>query len=58
MAKMGRPAKAKGEQKDCLITIRLSADDKAAIDAAAKAAGKKRSDWARNALTTAANVIH
>jgi len=54
---MGRPTKAKGEQKDSLITIRLSADDRRAIDAAAKAAGKKRSDWARNTLTTAASAI-
>jgi uncharacterized protein (DUF1778 family) len=58
MAKIGRPTKAKGEQKDALITIRLSADERKAIDAAAKATGKKRSDWARNILTSAANVIH
>jgi uncharacterized protein (DUF1778 family) len=54
---MGRPVKAKGEQKDSLITIRLSVDDKKAIDAAAKAAGKKRSDWARKTLRDAASAL-
>jgi len=57
MAKMGRPTKAKGEQKTFVISIRLSADDKKAIDAAAKAAGKKRSAWARKALLSAVNVL-
>jgi uncharacterized protein (DUF1778 family) len=54
---MGRPTKAKGEQKTFLITLRVNADDKKAIDAAAKATGKKRSEWARKTLTSAANVI-
>ena len=40
MARMDRPAKAKGEQKTFLITIRVNADDKTTIDAGAKAAGK------------------
>ena len=57
MARMGRPTKAKGEQKTFLITLRVNADDKKAIDAAAKATGKKRSEWARKTLTSAANVI-
>jgi len=55
--KMGRPSKAKSDRRDKLIPLRVTADELKAIDAAAKAAGKKRSAWARKALLTAAGVL-
>jgi hypothetical protein len=53
MTKMGRPKKLKAERKSCLIPIRVSADEKKAIDACAEAAGVSRSDWARTLLIEA-----
>jgi len=57
MGKMGRPPKAKGEQKDCLISVRLTADKIKRIDAAASANGMNRSEWVRKTLTVAASAI-
>jgi uncharacterized protein (DUF1778 family) len=55
--KMGRPIKAGTERRDKPIQVRLTADEVKAVDAAAKADGKKRSEWARKTLLAAANVI-
>jgi len=57
MARTGRPPKPKGDQKDCLITLRLTADEAKAVDRAAAQMGKNRSEWVRKILTAALNVI-
>ena len=55
--KMGRPVKPDGDKKSVVISLRLTVDELQAIDAAAKADGKKRSDWARITLTAAASAL-
>jgi uncharacterized protein (DUF1778 family) len=55
--KMGRPKKLLARKLNRFITLRVTADELKAIDAAAKADGKNRSDWARKILTRAASVI-
>ena len=55
--KMGRPVKQDADRKSSVISLRLKADELKAIDAAAEAAKRKRSDWIRKALTDAASAI-
>jgi uncharacterized protein (DUF1778 family) len=57
MSKKGRPSKPKSDRKKHLITLRVTADEIKAINAAAKRDGKNRSEWARKALNAAAHVI-
>ena len=47
----GRPPKPDDERKDAQLRIRLSEDERAAID---RAAGGKTSTWARDVLLIAA----
>jgi len=51
--KMGRPALPRGQVK-AVFAIRLSAEERAALDAAAERAGKPVSQWAREALLASA----
>jgi len=53
MAKMGRPKKLKADRMGEVIPIRVSADERKAIDAAADAGGVSRSGWIRAALQAA-----
>jgi hypothetical protein len=54
--RVGRPAVAKDKAKGSLLSVRLSADERAALDAAAERAGVKLSEWARRALLGAAGI--
>ena len=51
---MGRPRLAKGEGKGSVITIRLQKVERKTVGDAAKRAGVKLSEWARNTLLAAA----
>lgn len=57
MLQQGEAFFISGEKKTYLITVRLSADEKKTIDAAAKAAGATRSAWARKTLLSAATLL-
>jgi predicted HicB family RNase H-like nuclease len=50
----GRPAFAEGTARTGVFAIRLSDEDRAAIEAAAERAGKPVTQWAREALLVAA----
>lgn len=50
----GRPALPKGTAKVGMFAVRLSAEARAAIDAAAERAGVPVTQWARDALMRAA----
>ncbi len=50
----GRPAFAEGTARTGVFTIRLSDEERAAIEAAAKRDGKHITQWARDALLAAA----
>lgn len=52
--RMGRPPKSGDKPMGERLEIRLEADEKAAYDAAATAAGMERSDWMRSVLNAAA----
>jgi hypothetical protein len=47
---MGRPKKPDSERKDSELRIRLTAQDRLALDKAAQSAGKETSTWARHIL--------
>lgn len=51
--RMGRPKLPKGESKK-VFTLRLSSDDLKTIEAAAKKAGVKVREWARDRLLSGA----
>lgn len=51
--RMGRPPKAPGDAKASTFSVRLRADERAAIEVAAKRAGVKASEWARQVLLDA-----
>jgi hypothetical protein len=53
---MGRPPKKPGEAKGVMFCIRLTADEKAKIDAAAGRGGLGSSEWARAVLLSAAST--
>lgn len=53
MPKAGRPKLPKNEVR-AAFPMRLSKDERASVDAAAKAAGEKATSWARNQLLKAA----
>jgi hypothetical protein len=48
-AKRGRPPKKANERRE-VFALRLSVDERKAIEGAAVAAGLKVTEWARNAL--------
>jgi uncharacterized protein (DUF1778 family) len=50
----GRPAFAEGTAKTGMFAIRLSDEERTAIESAAERAGKPVTQWAREALLTAA----
>ena len=50
--KRGRPAKAPGEKRE-VFALRLTANERAAIERAAETSGLAVSDWARTALLAA-----
>lgn len=52
--KVGRPKLAKGEAKAHVVVVRLHAEDYKRVQSAAKAKGKKVSEWIRETLKGAA----
>lgn len=50
MAKAGRPRLSDDEKKNTLIAVRLQPADRAAVERAAAASGKKLSAWIRDKL--------
>ena len=48
--KVGRPKLPKGEARGRIVPVRFTADDLKAMEAAAKASGKKLSEWIRNTV--------
>jgi len=56
---MGRPPLPKGSAKATLLSVRFTAEERAAINAAAERAALTVSDWARRVLLdNAAEVSH
>jgi uncharacterized protein (DUF1778 family) len=51
--KAGRPPLPNGSAKAEMLRIRVTPDERKAIDAAAKAKSQSRSDWIRSTLTAA-----
>lgn len=51
--KLGRPPKPKGEAKAEVLTLRLTKDERKAVEIAAKRAGLPVSEWARRAIVAA-----
>ena len=54
MARTGRPPLPDTDRKGCTFRVRMTDEDKAVIDAAAVAADKAASEWAREILLKAA----
>jgi uncharacterized protein (DUF1778 family) len=54
--RIGRPPLPKGEAKRDVLIVRLAADEKQAIEAAAERAGIRVSEWVRSTLLGAANA--
>ena len=52
--RMGRPPLSKGEAKEAVLSVRLSTEERMAIEQAAERAGRSPSEWARDALVRAA----
>lgn len=52
-AKLGRPPLAAGKAKAAMFTLRLTPDERAAIERAAQRVGKSASQWAREMLLAA-----
>jgi uncharacterized protein (DUF1778 family) len=52
----GRPRLPKGAAKGAVLSVRLTAAERAAVDRAARAAGRSPSDWSRDALVKAADA--
>lgn len=55
---MARPRKPDGEQRENVLRIRLTPEERAAIDAAAKAKGLDTSTYARMELLALAKKAH
>jgi hypothetical protein len=56
ITKIGRPKLPKGQARE-VFPIRLSAAERSAVIKAAKAADKKPTEWARNAMLGLAGYI-
>jgi uncharacterized protein (DUF1778 family) len=56
-AKMGRPKLADGKAREVVFTLRLSPEERAAIEVAAKIAGKPVTQWARSALLASVTTV-
>ena len=52
-SKKGRPKLAKADGRSKVVTLRLRADERKAIEKAAKAVGKPLSAWIREVLAEA-----
>ena len=52
---MGRPPLAKKARKATHLSVRLTEEEHRALERAAKTAGLALSEWARNAILSAAN---
>ena len=50
---IGRPRMAKGQAKSTTVLVRMSAEDRKAIEKAAAADGKNVSEWVRKKLLEA-----
>ncbi len=55
-ARMGRPPLAVGEAKATMFSLRLTPEERDAIGEAAKRVGKPVTQWAREALLSAASL--
>jgi hypothetical protein len=53
--RVGRPTLPKGNAKDVMLRVRITADDLKAMKALAKGSGQSVSEWIRGTLRTAAN---
>jgi hypothetical protein len=51
---MGRPKLPRGEAKGRVLSLRLTRDEERSVDAAARVAKVKVSEWARSVLLNAA----
>jgi len=51
---MGRPKKPKGQQRENVLRVRLTEDERERLDAAATAAALDTSTWARTTLLSVA----
>ena len=51
--KAGRPPLPKGNAKAVMLRVRVTADERAAIEAAAKANNQKAAEWIRGTLAAA-----
>ena len=47
---VGRPKLPKGHAKSTTVLVRMSAEDRKGVEAAAKAEGKTLSDWLRSTI--------
>lgn len=56
-SKMGRPKLPKGETKE-VFSLRLTSGEREAVEVAAKKADLKATEWARNAMLSAAVFHH
>jgi hypothetical protein len=52
--RIGRPPLPKGEAKGALLSVRFSGAERQTLERAARLAGEKLSEWARNVLLAAA----
>jgi uncharacterized protein (DUF1778 family) len=52
----GRPKLPKGDAKSSIVPIRLNAEDRKRVEAAARASNQSVSEWIRGALTAAFGV--
>ena len=52
-SRAGRPMMAPGQARNAVLSVRLTAAERAAVEAKAGAAGVSASDWAREALVAA-----
>jgi predicted HicB family RNase H-like nuclease len=52
----GRPKLPKGDAKSSIVPIRLNAEDRKRVEAAARASNQSVSEWIRSALTAAFGV--
>ena len=50
---IGRPKMAKGEAKSCTVLVRMSAEDRKAVEVAAKSKGQTVSEWIRATIREA-----
>jgi predicted HicB family RNase H-like nuclease len=53
--RVGRPVLPKGDAKDVMLRVRVTADDLRAMKAIAKGSKQSVSEWIRGTLRTAAN---